>query len=210
MNKRKLLLLGNGGHCRSVLDTVLSLNCFDEIGIVEKSSDTDKERLVVGTDDDLPALFESGWNEAFITVGSVGDTHIRARLFNHVKGLGFTLPAIIDPRAVVSSNTEIGEGVFVGKKSVVNAGARIGRLSIINSGAIIEHDCHIGDFVHVSPGSVLCGEVGVGNYTHIGAGSVVIQNISIGERVLVGAGSVVVKDIPDGVKAFGNPCRIIK
>ena len=48
----------------------------------------------------------------------------------------------------------------------------------------------------------------VGNDSHVGAGAVVRQEINIGKGALVGAGSVVVKDIPDGVTAYGNPCRV--
>ena len=37
----------------------------------------------------------------------------------------------------------------------------------------------------------------------------VIQGIHIGSNTTVGAGSVVVKDVPDGVVAYGNPCKVI-
>ena len=36
-----------------------------------------------------------------------------------------------------------------------------------------------------------------------------IQCLNIGKNCMIGAGSVVVKDIPDGVKAYGNPCRVV-
>jgi hypothetical protein len=29
---RKILLIGGGGHCKSVLDSLISLNAFSEIG----------------------------------------------------------------------------------------------------------------------------------------------------------------------------------
>ena len=32
----------------------------------------------------------------------------------------------------------------------------------------------------------------------------------VGKSVLIGAGSIVVKDIPDNVKAYGNPCKVIR
>ena len=34
--------------------------------------------------------------------------------------------------------------------------------------------------------------------------------MKIGNTVVIGAGSVVTKDIPDGVLAYGNPCRVVK
>lgn len=38
----------------------------------------------------------------------------------------------------------------------------------------------------------------------------ILGNVTIGKDTVIGAGSVVTKDIPDGVVAFGNPCRVIR
>lgn len=207
---KKLLLIGGGGHCHSVLDSVLKLNEYDAIGIVDYSNDTVNGIPVVGKDEDLPCLRKNRWTDAFITVGSVGNTSLRHRLFQMVKNEGFTVPSIVDPTAIVANDAEIDEGCFIGKGAIVNAGSKIGKAAIINTGAIIEHDCIVGEFAHISPGAVLCGQVTVGNDTHIGADSVVRQQIEIGNNSLIGAGSVVVKNIPANVKAYGNPCKVVE
>ena len=209
---KKILLLGGGGHCHSVVDTALSL--YDQVGIIERNAAQQVQTEcmgipVVGTDVDLPRLFAEGWNEAFITVGSVGDTALRRRLFEKVTSLSYHVPAIIDPTAVIARDVEVGDGVFVGKRAVLNSGSKVGRCAIINTGAIIEHDCTLGDFVHISPGAILCGEVAIGEDTHVGAGSAVRQQLKIGRGVVVGIGSVVVENIPDHVRAWGNPCRVV-
>lgn len=205
----KLLLIGGGGHCRSVLDSVLSAGSYDEIGIVDSGAVPCRGIDVVGVDDDLPSLFMDGWKYALVTVGSVGETKLRRHLYDLVRKQGFIIPYVADPSAIISADVVIGDGCFVGKRAVVNAGAGLGECCIINTGAIIEHDVKVGAFSHISPGAVLCGHVDVGSDAHIGAGSVVRQGIRIGRHALVGAGSVVVKDIPEGVKAFGNPCRVV-
>lgn len=208
---KNLLLLGGGGHCRSVLDCALASGEYDRIGIIDTA---DRGMIggiaVVGTDDDLPRLFEEGWNHAFITLGSIGRTAVRRRLFDLSREIGFQIPVIADPRAVVSPYARIGEGTFIAKKAVVNAGCRVGRCAILNTGSVLEHDCRTGDFVHISPGAILCGHVTVGDDSHIGAASVVRQEITIGSNVLIGIGSVVVSDIPEGARAYGNPCRPVK
>ena len=209
MNK-KLLLIGGGGHCRSVLDTAIRLNIFDEIGIVDFTDSSCLGVKVVGNDDDIPSLINNGWNEAFITVGSVGDTSIRRRLYKMAKDLNLTIPALIDPTAVIANGVEIGEGVFIGKRAIVNTCSTIGRCAIINTGAIVEHDCRIGDFAHISPGAVVCGQVTVGEDSHVGAGAVVRQQIKIGDNALIGAGSVVVANVAASVKAYGNPCKVVE
>lgn len=207
--KKKLLLIGGGGHCGAVADTLLSLNAFDEIGIIDNDSDKCKCGIrVVGNDDDLPKLFAEGWNFAFICVGSIGDTYLRRKLYSNAKELGFAFPVIIDKTAAVSFSAKIAEGTYIGKLVVVNNDANIGTCCIINSGSVIEHNCKIGDFVHIAPGAVLCGEVKIGNDTHIGTGSCVRQQISVGSNSLIGIGSVVVKDVPENSVAYGNPCKV--
>ncbi len=207
---KKILLIGGGGHCHSVLDSVLSLKEYDEIGIIDNTEHTYSGISVIGTDDDLPSLYKQGWTDAFIAVGSIGNTIIRRHLFEKAKAIGLTIPAIIDPTAIIGRLVNISEGVFVGKRAIINAGAKIHECAIINTGAIIEHDCEIGAFSHISPGSVLCGQVYIGHDSHLGAGSKVRQQIQIGDNSLIGIGSVVVKNIPSNVKAYGNPCRVVE
>ena len=80
----------------------------------------------------------------------------------------------------------------------------------MNTGAAIDHECVLEDYVHVSPHATLCGNVHVGEGTWIGAGSVINPGVRIGKWTIIGSGSVVCKDIPDGVVAYGSPCRIMK
>lgn len=208
--KRNLLLIGGGGHCRSVLDSVLSLSKYNKIGIVDYDKTPVADIPVVGQDKDLPKLKANGWTDAFISVGSVGNTALRQRLYKLVTEIGFMLPAIIDPTAVVAKDVSIGKGCYVGKGAIINVGTCIGEVAIINTGAVIEHECKIGAFAHISPGTVLCGQVIVGEQTHIGAGTIIRQQIQIGNNTLIGAGSVVVSDIPKRVIAFGNPCKVVE
>ncbi len=207
--QKKLLLIGGGGHCHSVLSSVLALNVYEAIGIVDNTGVPVLGVSVVGQDKDLPDLKMAGWTDAFITVGSIGNNSLRRRLYQMVLGYGFTVPSIVDATAIIAQDAIIEEGCYIGKGAILNSGSRIGKCAIINTGAIIEHDCLIGKFAHISPGTVLCGQVDVGNNSHVGAGSVVRQQIQIGNDVLIGAGSVVVNNIPDNVKAYGNPCKVV-
>lgn len=213
MEKRKILLVGGGGHCRSVLDCLRQSEVYSEIGIVDQGPPFKKsifEIPIVGTDADLPSLFVEGWTAAAVTVGSIGRPQTRRYLFQRLKEIGFALPPIISSHAVIGRDVSVEAGVFIGKRAVVNAGSHVGLCAIINTGAIVEHDCTIKDFVHISPGAVLCGGVQVKENSHVGAGAVVRQEICIGQDSVIGAGSVVVRNIPDGVEAYGNPCRVVK
>lgn len=50
----------------------------------------------------------------------------------------------------------------------------------------------------------------IGSEVWIGGGVTILPGVKIGDRAVIGAGSVVTKDIPDGVLAFGNPCKVIR
>jgi len=207
--KDKILLIGAGGHCKVILDLLLSLNEHEIAGIIDL-----KDRIgdkifgvpVIGTDEDLQSFFKKGIKYCFISIGSVGDPGLRIKIHKLAKKSGFKFPNLISPDAVVSSAVSIGEGNYIAPKVAINAGTRIGNNCILNTGAIIEHDCTIGDFVHISPGSVLSGGVTVGDNSHVGAGSVITQDVTIGGNAIIGAGSVVIKDIREGMVAYGNPC----
>lgn len=208
----KLVLVGGGGHCASVIDTVLTSTEYKEI-VITDNENIGKKLLgfpIVGTDDCLEELFQNGFTNAFITLGSIGNSNNRRKIYNHIKKIGFNIPNIIDKTTVVSKSVNLGEGIFIGKQAVVNSLASLGNNCIINTAAVIEHECILGEFVHVAPQAVLCGNTTVGDGSHIGAGSVVRQQITIGKNVIIGAGSVVVKNIPDGKTAYGNPCKEIK
>lgn len=92
--------------------------------------------------------------------------------------------------------------------TAIHPSAIIGKHCIVNTGATVDHDCVIGDYCHVAPGVHVSGGTLIGEGTWIGVGACVIQCLNIGRDCMIGAGSVVVNDIPDGVTAYGNPCRV--
>ena len=97
-----------------------------------------------------------------------------------------------EPMTVISTMSKVGFGVTI-KRS-----------------ASVGHHAVLGDFVSINPGAILSGNVTVGEGTEIGSGAVLSNNISVGKRCLIGAGSVVTRDIPDGMIAFGNPCKVVR
>lgn len=210
--KKEILVIGGGGHAKSVIDSIHSMNVFEIAGIIdtlEKKKTWINGIEVIGTDNDLETYFKNIKN-VVIAIGSIGHSQARVKLYNLCKKIGYTFPNIIDSSAILSKNIGIGEGNFIGKGSIINTNVCIGNGCIVNTGSIIDHDCLIEDFVHIAPGSVLSGGVRIKSYAHIGTNSTIIQNIMIGESTLIGAGSVVLKDINAHKMAYGNPCKEVR
>lgn len=203
---QRLVLIGGGGHCKSVLDTALRMNIFSEIVITDAELSVGTEIMgckVVGNDSILQELFENGIRYAFIAVGSIKSTDIRHRLFVNAKSVGFEFPNIIDVSAVISESVQLGSGIYVGKKAVVNACTQIHDMAIINTAAVIEHECTIGAFAHIAAGVTICGNAIVDEDSFVGAGTTIVQGIHIGENVVIGAGSVVLKGVKPDQTVYG-------
>lgn len=162
---------------------------------------------ILGGNEALPALFDSGIGHAIV---GIGDGPARIRIGHMLANMGYELINAIHPTAVVARDVQIGNGCVVAAQAAVNPGAVLADHVIVNTGATVDHECRIGNAVHIGPGVHLAGKVSVGERTWIGIGSTVIDRIVIGADAFIGAGSVVVKDIPDAVLAYGVPARVIK
>ncbi len=196
----KIVILGNGGHARSLVDIIEREKRYEIAGYVVNEKDLDMSGANyprLGGDAQLEEIFRSGIINAAVGVGYMGNSGLREKLWKQLKQIGFLLPVICDPSAVLAEDVRIGEGSFIGKGSIVNANASVGNMCIINTGAIIEHDCEVEDFSHISVGSVLCGDVKVGAATFVGANATVIQGVRIGRNCMIGAGTTIRKNLRD-------------
>lgn len=210
---RKILLVGGGGHCKSVLDALLTTGKYSNIGIIDQKENVGEKILsvpIVGCDDELPRFYQEGFTHAFVTVGSIGNPKLRMKLFHLIERSGFHIPNIIDETAIISDHALLCKGIFVGKNAVINAGSFIHKGAIINTSVIIEHDCLVEEFSHIAPGTVLCGHVKIGKRSHIGANSVIKQQTNIGKNTIIGMGSTVLTDIGNNTIAYGNPCKEVR
>ncbi len=117
---------------------------------------------------------------------------------------------LIHPSAYFAPSAVAQKGLKMEPLTVVSSMSQLGFGVTIKRSASVGHHAVLGDFVNINPGAVLSGFVTVGEGAEIGTGVTISNNIKIGKRCLIGAGSVVTKDIPDGVIAYGNPCKPIR
>lgn len=197
-----IVLVGMGGHAKSVADCIERQHKYRVIGY----TDVEPHSFIykyLGTDAVLKDFFEQGIHNAAVGIGYMGKSVLREKLYKQLKCIGYSLPIIVDPSAVVSETAQIEEGTFIGKNAIVNADAKIGEMCIINDGAIIEHDCSVDDFSHVAVGTVVCGMSRIGKESFVGANATVIQCVNIGDFVTIGAGAIVLSDVKDNSTVYG-------
>lgn len=209
MDKKPLILVGGGGHCKSVIDVAESAG-YTILGILDKPEEVGKQVLdykVIGTDDDIPQYVDKA--EFVITVGQIKSSAIRHKIAERIEKAGGKLATIVASDATVSQYATIGEGTVILHKCVVNADAKIGRNCIINTMADIEHEVEIGDFCHISTGVVVNGMTKIGGDTFVGSGCVIHNCVNVASEVIIAAGSVVPRNISNPGLYVGNPVKLI-
>lgn len=204
MNKN-LILVGGGGHCKSVIEVAESCG-YNILGILDHPSEFGNEILgykVIGSDDDMARYAQDA--QFIVTVGSIKDPSLRKCLHNKIREAGGTLATLIASTAYVSNRAIIGEGSVIMHFAMVNADAKIGTGCIINTHSNIEHDAIVGNYCHISTGAMVNGGCIVGNDVFLGSQSVMANGTSICDGCVVGAGSLVRKSF--NVKGIysGNP-----
>jgi sugar O-acyltransferase (sialic acid O-acetyltransferase NeuD family) len=190
---KEIILIGGGGHCKSVIDVIEQEAKFEISGIVDKPELLGSKILgyqVIGNDLNLESLAKK-YNYALITVGHIKSPLLRIKLFELVNKAGFTLPPIISSNAYVSKHSKIGNGSVVMHHAIVNANTSIGNNCIINSKALIEHDCSISSHCHISTNATINGGVKIGSKCFVGSNVVTKDNISIKENSFIKAGTLV-------------------
>jgi UDP-2-acetamido-3-amino-2,3-dideoxy-glucuronate N-acetyltransferase len=120
------------------------------------------------------------------------------------------------PRAVIGSNCNIGQNVFIDNNAVVGDGVKIQNNVSVYQGVELEEGVFVGPsavFTNVvNPRSFIerkteFKKILIKKGATIGANATIVCGISIGEYALIGAGAVVTKDVPAYGLMMGNPAR---
>ena len=180
---RRLIIIGAGGHARSVADIVLEQGEYTLVGLLDDAYpklESVWDIPVLGRVDAAAGL--RGMAEcAFV---AIGNNRVREGLFNMLLEAGFDLPSIVHGRAVLSSRAALGRGAAVMAGAVVGTEATLGEGVIVNAGAVVDHHARVGDFGHLGVGAVMAGGSRLGHGAWMQAGS------ALGYGVEVPAGRV--------------------
>jgi sugar O-acyltransferase (sialic acid O-acetyltransferase NeuD family) len=211
-NKIGIILVGGGGHCKSVIDVLVDSKEFKIIGILDMKDKVGSNLLgfpIIGTDEDIPKLITK-YKNFHITIGHILSNVNRVNLYNRIESLGGTFPVIKAYDAHISNFALINSGSFIGHKAVINAGAKIGCNCIINTGAVIEHDSIVEKHCHISTCVTLNADCQVGEGSFLSSHVVINRGVEIPPESRIYSGSIVTKSFKErGISLKGIPAKIV-
>lgn len=211
--KDKLIVIGAGGHARSVMDIALQNDEYEIVGCIDNCYGSKnvvegmRQIPIIGNDDMLQDIKNSGIKYCFVALGS---NNLREKVTKKVKDLGFVPVNVISKYAVLSSSVTLGTGICIMAGAILNVNVKIGDNCIINTNCSIDHDCAIGENSHIAPGVAMSGTVSVGRNVQVGTGASVIDGMVIENNAFIGAGAAVVKNVSAGMLAYGVPAKEIR
>jgi sugar O-acyltransferase (sialic acid O-acetyltransferase NeuD family) len=183
LNVEKIVVIGAGGLSRIAIDILRLTGEYLIEGLIDDSgnkTEVDDVR-VIGTDDDIPCILESGIRKAVIAIGCISvETNAKRRTkYERLKAMGFEFVNVIQPGSYVSRTAKVGSGVFMIGDCYVGPGAVIGDGVIMHPFSSVEHDTVIGNYVHLAQGAKVAGGVTVGDGVFLGMGASVVNGISV-------------------------------
>jgi len=203
MSTGGLLILGFGGHARSVADIALSAG-IAILRFYDPQARPGEAFCGFPAVDALPRELADGW--CFLPAS--GDSRTRQTQMQAF-GAG-RLATLVSPRSFVGVEARVGAGSLVAHSAHIGPATRIGKAVIINTGAIVDHESTVGDCSHVSVGATVAGRCSIGRRVMVGAGATVLDRVSIADDIIIGGGAVVVSDLAEPGIYVGIPARLLR
>jgi sugar O-acyltransferase (sialic acid O-acetyltransferase NeuD family) len=207
--KDKVIIVGDGGHAKIVIDILQEMGTYDILGIT--SLNEEKKTFyglpVLGNDDILDSFYAKGVRNIALGIGGFKDNDLRTKVFKRLSSQGFNIVNAIHPRSIISKSVKMGQGVVIFAGVILNSEVRLGNNVIVATGSTIDHQTIIKDHCLISAGVTIGANTIIDESTLCALGSKVISSVKIGKNCLVAAGAVVVNHINSKSKVFGIPAK---
>ncbi|WP_236748673.1 NeuD/PglB/VioB family sugar acetyltransferase [Acidovorax carolinensis] len=176
---KRLLIVGAGGHGRSVAEAVLAAGKYELVGFVDDAV-PDLQQVwnlpVFGATADLASY--RGYADAAIV--AIGNNRLREDLQQRLYAAGFELATVVHPQAIVSPRAVVGAGCAIMAGAIVGTEAQLGAGVIVNCGAVVDHHCRVEDFGHLGVNAAMAGGSVLGRGAWMQAGSFLGYGVSVG------------------------------
>lgn len=189
--KKRLLIIGAGGHGRSVAEAALLGQDYALTAFLDDAAKPQQHHLwgcsVWGTTTMLADC--RGRIDAVIV--AIGNNALREVLHQQVHARGMMLATVVHPAAVVSPTATMGEGCAIMAGAIVGTGAQLGEGAIVNCGAVVDHDCVVESFGHLGVHAGMAGGSVLGRSAWMPVGSALAYGVKIPAGRVLRAGEVV-------------------
>lgn len=186
MSKR-IIVVGAGGHGRSVAEAILLLGQDELVGFVDDGADANAKVWtypILGRTDSLRALRAL----ANAVVVAIGNNAVREKVHAQARDVGFELLTVIHPTAFVSPTATLGAGCAVMAGAVVGTEAQFGEGVIVNCGATVDHHCRVDAFGHLGVNACMAGGSVLGHRAWMQAGSTLGYGVQVEDGAVLSPG----------------------
>jgi sugar O-acyltransferase (sialic acid O-acetyltransferase NeuD family) len=213
----KTVILGTGGNCVDILDTLHEIN-----GAASQA----KYECVGFLDDN-----ESTWGKSIHGVPVLGPLTSAKTVPGawFVNGIGSSstfwkkeailaktgVPherflTLVHPSARVSRFARLGFGTVVFQQVTIASNVRVGNHVVILPNSVLSHDDSVGDYTCIAGGVCVSGRVTVGKSCYLGTNSSIRDNVILGDHCLIGMGSVVLGNVAANTVVVGSPAKPLR
>ncbi len=214
---KRLIILGTGGNCIDILDTVNAINEHNQhtiykcIGFLDDNLEN-KGKVHFGVEVLGPLTSASNYKDCLFVngIGSHSNFWKKKDIISKTDIPLERFETIVHPSASVSKMAKLAQGTVVLQNVTIASNVNIGNHVMVLPNTVISHDDSIGDYSCITGGVCISGGVTIGNSCYLGTNSAIIGNITIGDYCLVGMGSVVIDSIEENNVVVGNPAKILR
>lgn len=186
---KTLLILGAGGHGKSVAEAALLGGDWAAVVFLDDAWPEVTEALgcdVLGKVADIASVASRCQG----AIAAVGNNAVRERWIDLIEQAGIKLVSVAHPKAWISPSAVIGDGSAVMAGAVVGTVSEVGKGAVINANATVDHDVVMEDFAHIGVGVQLAGGVRIGARAWLQAGSSCGYHVVVEPGVWLGPGTV--------------------
>jgi sugar O-acyltransferase (sialic acid O-acetyltransferase NeuD family) len=190
MAKTRLLVVGAGGHGRSVAEAAELSGQFELVGFLDDALPVGEIVLgipVLGPVASM-AIQRAAADQAIV---AVGNNTVRERLMQQLTAVGFEWATVVHPRAIMSPRAVLGAGSAVMAGAIVGTEARLGVGIIVNCGAVVDHHATVEDYGHLGVNASMAGGTVLGRGAWMQAGAALGYGVTVPSGVTLAPGEAV-------------------
>lgn len=192
MKKEKtLLILGAGGHGKSVAEAALLSGDWEKIVFIDDRWPKIKNIFNFPVISNIKKIDQLKLS-VHGAIAAAGNNTLREKWQSAIINANLLLISVIHPSAFVSKSAHIGPGSAIMAQAMIGVDARLGTGTIINANTTLDHDAYVGDFAHLGIGVQIAGGVRVGARAWLQAGCCAGYCVDIPAGQLVPPGTALI------------------